>query len=88
MLGRAARRKPLSASAVGIAMITATNFIYMVPNSALTPIGVMLLGALAGYVRYDAKEMKDAVVAEEQFGEKRRGARYTRFPQNTTSTHL
>lgn len=79
MLGRTVRRKPLEPATAGLAMLTAVNLIYVVPNSAMSSIGWLVFGALAGYVHNDVRA-KDALEPEELSNEGRpRNLRYTRF---------
>ena len=58
LLARAMRRKPVPVATAGLATITAANLIYLVPNSALSPIGWLMAGALAGFVQYDRAEAR------------------------------
>ena len=79
-LHRTLKRKGVEFATVGLAMITAANFIYIIPNSTLSMIAFMMAGALAGYVQFDA--VKEEAPAERGgMPEPRRAeARYTRFP--------
>lgn len=84
MLTRTARRREVSMETSGLSVIMMANFIYLVPNSTLSPIGWLIVGSIAGFVQYSypvakktsAKEASDAVSA---YG----GNRYSRFqPQH------
>lgn len=57
-LGRVARQKRLSHSTAGMSMIMAGNLIYMVPNSALSPIGWLMAGALAAAVHWQQEDVE------------------------------
>lgn len=77
LLGRAGRRRgrvPFEAS--GLAMITAGNCIYMVPNATLSPIGYLVAGGLAAYVLSNAPAEAETDAAE---AAPVRRTRYSRF---------
>jgi hypothetical protein len=57
-LRRAARRKEISAPIAGMAVIMGGNFVYMIPNSTLSPLGLIMLGAMAAFVQYDVVREK------------------------------
>ncbi|MDH5531273.1 MAG: O-antigen ligase family protein, partial [Paracoccaceae bacterium] len=80
-LGRAARRKTLSAPTAGLAIMAAGNLMYMVPNSTVSPISAMMFGLLAGYAQWDAVRAPEET--EEGSASKdpplRGVPRYTRF---------
>lgn len=76
-LRRAARRKPISPVIAGMAMIMGANFIYLIPNSTLSPIAFVMLGALAAFVQYDTARA-DLPEPSEDTGDGRQ-VRYTRF---------
>lgn len=61
----------------GITIILAANFIDLVPNSAMTPIGLLFVGALAGYVQF--VKVAHADPATQTGPPEREGVRYTRF---------
>ncbi|WP_157058837.1 hypothetical protein [Loktanella sp. 5RATIMAR09] len=78
-LAATARRKEIPPETIALALICAGNFIYLIPNATLTPIGLLCFGALAGFVQFDRKQepvdVPDAVL------QGRRAPRsYTRFP--------
>lgn len=76
-LRRAARRKEISAPIAGMAVIMGANFIYIIPNSTLSPIAFLMLGAIAAFVQYDfAKEGESQTVAPDTG---RPQNRYSRF---------
>ncbi len=56
VLGRAMRRKEIGYESLGLAFVLAGNLIYIIPNATLDPLGVLLLGALSGYVYKDLAE--------------------------------
>ena len=69
-LGRTARRKKLTPAIAGMAVITAGNLMYLIPNSTLSPIAMLLLGTIAAFVQFSKK--KDLPPED-------RTVRYTRF---------
>ena len=83
MLARAARHKPVSHVTVAMGVIMAANLIYLVPNSALSPIGWLFGGALAGFVAWREVEVsaEQAEGNDRDQGERPR-SRYTRFSNN------
>lgn len=89
MLRRTIRRKTLEPATAGLAIITAVNLIYIIPNSTLSSIGWLTFGALAGYVQFDMRRagQDDDPEPEGGSGEDllpggRRRTRYSRFGQN------
>ncbi len=74
-LGQAGRRKGISPAIMGIVVMTTGNLIYLIPNSTLSPIGLMAIGALAAFVQKDVADGKEPVTKPE-----RQGIRYSRFP--------
>ncbi len=63
-------------------IITTGNLIYMIPNSTLTPVGMLVFGALAGLVqkRFSAPDEKPAAEQDEAATP---ATRYTRFPSKS-----
>lgn len=78
MLGRTARRKPLQPATAGLAILTAVNLIYVLPNSAMSSISWLIFGALAGYVINDARETAASDLKESP-QTRRSPLRYSRF---------
>ena len=74
-LARTARRKDIPWPIVGLTLVSAANFIEMIPNSALTPVGLLFFGTLAAFVQYDTV----AQTAAAKEAPARAGPRYTRF---------
>ena len=75
-----ARRLSVVPATSGMALIMAGNLIYLIPNTALNPIGIVMFGALAGFSlsRPDAFTLSrpgDAAVVDTPV----RTSRYTRF---------
>ena len=60
----------------GIAVVTAANLMDMVPNSELSPVGLMMVGALAGYVQRGPLKEDDETP---ETVSKRQVSRYSRF---------
>lgn len=77
---RASKRAPPGASTAALALMTAANLIYLIPNSTLTPIAWLAIGALAGFAQFapaaKAAETEDGP-AEEAVADRR--PRYSRF---------
>ncbi|EKE43263.1 hypothetical protein OCGS_2600 [Oceaniovalibus guishaninsula JLT2003] len=78
-LPRTARRKPLPPETAALGLIMAGNFIYMVPNSTLSPIGWMMAGALAGFAQFDLVRAAPPAEARPLPRNAARAPRYTRF---------
>ena len=72
-LRRASRRKQVPILTMALAFICLGNLIYMVPNSTLTPVGLIVFGALAGFVQYDQRKKQFPTVNA-----------FTRFPKGAT----
>lgn len=65
------KRKDVQFVTVGMTLIMAGNFVYLIPNSALSMVGLMVAGAVAGFVQFDP-------VPERSQRQDRR-VRYSRF---------
>ena len=85
LLGRVRRRKDIPPETIALAIIMAGNFIYMVPNSTLSPVGWMIAGALAGFVQFD-RSQKQAETAEETDPSPQSRLQYSRFPPRAPAT--
>ncbi|MEL7460764.1 MAG: hypothetical protein AAGJ39_07375 [Pseudomonadota bacterium] len=75
------RRKEVSPVILTAGLIMAANLIYLVPNSTLSPVGWLLTGTIAGFIRWhlaDAKSDAD----NEDVEELRPYTPYTRFSQD------
>lgn len=72
------RKNALTPEIAGISLIMAANFLYMVPNSTLSPIGMMMSGVLAASVRWGPATDSDAEAFENPDSE-RNMPRYSRF---------
>ena len=92
-LGRAAKRRELHAPTVGLVLIMAGNLLYLIPNSTISPVAWLMVGALVRFVEtvpkraHDGSEQRDVDPEPE-----RRELRYTRFeggssPEGYTRTH-
>ena len=79
---RTRRRKDIPVETLALGVIMAGNLIYLIPNSALSPIGWLMAGALAGFVQFDARTRRspepDTTGVLPQTG-----IRYTRFDGKT-----
>jgi hypothetical protein len=79
------RRKNVPPETVALILISAGNLIYLIPNATLTPLGLVIFGAVAGFAQNDAtQETKDA--PEDGIRNVRQPLRYTRFPHATRRT--
>ena len=59
------------------------NFVYMIPNSTLSPVAFIMLGAMAAFIQFDtAKEDTPAPVEP---GSDRPRSRYSRFAHSHTA---
>lgn len=74
-LSMRAKARPPSPEVAGIALIMGANFMYMIPNSTLSPIGLMMCGILASSVRFRTVENTAAPDCDPS----PRRPRYTRF---------
>lgn len=75
VLGFTRKRKEIPIETMALALVMAGNFIYMVPNSTLSPIGWLFAGALAGFVQFDVLETSKVPPKDNS----RRPLGYTRF---------
>ncbi|WP_039689706.1 O-antigen ligase family protein [Tateyamaria sp. ANG-S1] len=76
-LMRVRRRKDIPIATMALALIMTGNLIYLIPNSALSPIGWLMAGALAGFVQFDREADPEQSDVQEV---KNKGPRqYTRF---------
>ncbi len=67
---------------MGLGLIATGNLIYMIPNATLTPVGLMVFGALAGFAIKGAQGQGDS---QDTLPIKATSTRYTRFgPPNTS----
>lgn len=78
---RASRRKEITPAISGMSLIMAGNYIYMIPNSTLSPIAFLMLGAVAAYVLYGAAENEEPSTPIKP--EREGSPRYTRFENRT-----
>ena len=75
-----------SRGTTALTLITAANLIDMIPNSTLSPLGLLMLGALAAFVQFDIKGEAKAT-AEGPDAASHRQTRYTRFaPESRPET--
>ena len=77
-LRRVLRRKPITPVIGGIAVLMSANLVDLIPNSSLSPLAMMMLGALYAFVSYDPVETAGKV-APDMSGPDRE-TRYSRFP--------
>lgn len=73
------KRKPVPPETMALILVSAGNLIYMIPNATLTPLGLLIFGAVAGFAQNDATQesQTDAVTDGHDL---RQPNRYTRFP--------
>ena len=81
---RAQKRKPITPYIAGMLVITTVNLIDMIPNSTLSPMAFLLLGAVAAFVQFDAKA--STVQPEEASERADRQTRYSRFTPDDKRT--
>jgi len=79
-LPRSVRRREPSHVIPAMGLIMAANLVYMIPNSALSPVGWLIAGTVAGFVRWHLVEVSPAEVEEE--APPCRQSLYTRFAHN------
>lgn len=78
MLRRVRKRKEVPIQTIGLALIMTGNLIYLVPNSALSPIGWLIAGSLVGFVQFDKAKERDDTLKTEGVTDRQRPS-YTRF---------
>ena len=81
LLRRALKSRPLSNETSVLALMVGANLVYLIPNSALSPIGWLVAGALAGFVQFapSAKTAPDEAEDTDQTTPARMRPAYTRF---------
>jgi len=77
-LRRSMRRKEIPLPILGCTIITVGNVIDMVPNSTLSPLGLVIIGAIASYVQNDMVH-ETAPGEAANAGSPQREVRYSRF---------
>ena len=80
VLSRVSRSREVSQATVTLGMIMAANLVYLVPNSALSSVGWMLAGAVAGFLGTRAAKTTETPEDPAQTG---RRTRYSRFGPDT-----
>lgn len=65
----------------GMALLMGANFIYIIPNSVINPIGLMVAGVLAGCARRVEQSAQDDTADTPTPSEPALTTAYTRFPQ-------
>ena len=78
IMPKVGRRKEVPLETIALALIMTGNIIYLIPNSTLSPIAWLMIGALAGFVQFDAKS---ADVTEARKKPRPSQPGYTRFPE-------
>lgn len=76
-LWKVRKRKEITPAISGMMLLTAGNLIYLIPNSALSPIALLCIGAMAGFVQNDLAENTSEVSQEPQ--SRNREVRYSRY---------
>lgn len=74
---RAAKRKPVSACIGGMMVITTANLIDMIPNSTLSPLAFLMLGAMAAFAQFDPRSSEAG--QPEETAQARGPVRHSRF---------
>lgn len=78
-LSAARRRKDISFNTLSMGLIGIGNLIYLIPNSTLTPVGLLIFGAVAGYAIYDT--VSDTAEPDTATSQTRPVSQYTRGAQ-------
>jgi len=78
LLNRTRKRKDVPPETLALAMIGTGNLIYMIPNATLTPVGLVVFGAVAGFLVYDRNTTSET--EGPQPPRSTRKPRYTRGP--------
>lgn len=81
-LRQASRRKPIPVETIALACILGGNLIYMIPNSTLTPVGWIIIGALVGFLQNDLRVVAPASAEDDKT---KKLGRYSRFPRQPSS---
>ncbi len=82
-LWRVARSKEIPIETAALAVIMTANILYLLPNSALSQIGWMMVGALAGFAQFDQK----AETVSEQDKKTGRRSQAPRYTRSSTTRH-
>lgn len=77
-LRRTLRRKPITPVIGGIAAVMSANLVDLIPNSTVSPLAMMMLGALYAFQSYDPVETAQDAVSDAAIPDRR--TRYSRFP--------
>ncbi len=86
VLSRVVRRRDMDQATITLGLIMAANLVYLIPNSALSPVGWLLCGAIVGAV---SRQPLATDGSHEPAPETREGTRYTRFgPGKTPATGM
>lgn len=80
-LRNTAKRKDVPPETMALALIATGNLIYMIPNSTLTPVSLLVFGALAGFSQYDT--LRKPKITRGLSVQSLRNNRYTRFPSRS-----
>ncbi len=86
-LRRARNRKDIPPTVMAIVMISTANFVYMIPNSTLSPIGLLLFGALAAFAQRDVTTYDAGAPDILSKPVRRAPDPYTRFPGGPVLDH-
>ena len=84
LLARTHRRRSLSPATLTLGMISAANLVYLVPNSALSPAGWAVFGAVAGAISW--RPVANAAESELMEQDTRGHPRYSRFAYSQRQT--
>jgi hypothetical protein len=76
-------RKPLRPETIALGLIMAANLVYLIPNSALSPVAWVMAGAIAGFIQFDSKAAAEDAPdpAGRAAAAPGRQPRYTRFAE-------
>ena len=76
---RTSKRAPPGAATGALALITAANLVYLIPNSTLSPIAWLGIGALAGFAQFAPAAKSETAEASADDPPDTRRPRYSRF---------
>lgn len=78
VLSRVTRRREVDQATVTIGLMMAANLVYLVPNSALSAVGWLLCGSVAGFIS-TRPATQDEDMPQAQAEDDHKGPRYSRF---------
>lgn len=86
-LFRARYRKEIPPAVIGIAIISAANLVYLIPNSTLTPLGLLMFGTLAAFTQRDTATYEAKAATKLADASRPPHVPYTRYPDGPVADH-